>query len=214
MINSDQWFTPEDCLLSVEEFFKHEPWYDPTSSPDSVAYDRAGIVSVEDDDGGCLGDARWPSSHHRFMNPPYSNPKEFIDRFLLEMIEADEGVRGVILVNAATSSRWWQKMVRRADHVCFVSPRIRFLRGRMSSSFILAEEGCLGLADIPVEVMRKIEKENLLPAVFETPGGVDLVQPTNPRYESVFVGFGGSFSEFQDAFGGHGWCVSTGRHSR
>jgi hypothetical protein len=191
--SSNQWFTPPEILDLIDHYFQlsHHAltWFDPTCSPNSLAASyadsyRSGLGGDDDD---ALGSESWPLGH-LFMNPPYSNPQPFTERFVGEMSlplprgKTSAGDRaGVVLVNSATSTRWWQDLVLKADAVCFVSPRIRFLRER-------------GPDD------DKMETE------FVALSGVELVRPSSPRYESCLVGFGNP-NLFKTIFGKLGYTV-------
>lgn len=187
---SNQWYTPVQILDLVREFFFAQndelKWFDPTCSAASPAayyanggY-RTGVGGPEDD---ALSDEAWPLEH-LYMNPPYSDPKPFTQRFVKEIRRVKmtsnglvHGRSGIVLVNSATSTQWWQELIQSANAVCFVSPRIRFLRNR--------KEG------------------EAAPSAYRGSTGIDLVQPSSPRYESCIIGFGNQ-RIFRDIFGALG----------
>lgn len=83
------------------------------------------------DDAQCVGvDAVNPATRwweRNWMNPPYG--RGMILPFVKKASEqAEEGRLTVGLLPVATSTRWWQEYVARADYVYFYPYRINFLR--------------------------------------------------------------------------------------
>jgi len=62
--------------------------------------------------------------HSYFMNPPYSNVAEFMERMATEM-DNNPLVRGVALVAARTDTKWFH------DYVLPKASEIRFIKGRV-----------------------------------------------------------------------------------
>lgn len=181
----DEWYTPPEILDCVEYFFGDGPWLDPTCSPASPAWYRAARTLTKDEDAI---ETHWPHGLHVFLNPPYSNPSPFTEKFA-EHCVLHWDICGVALLNASTDTRWAQALFKLADFACFVSPRIRFLR----------ERG---------------EDDDGLETVFCPPDvDVELVQPSSPRYSNMLVGFARQASRIDDghrfraAFGDLGYCV-------
>jgi ParB family chromosome partitioning protein len=61
-----------------------------------------------------------------WMNPPYNNSlvSEFTEKLIKELSNIDEAC---VLVNNATETRWFQKILKCCDAICFVKGRIKFL---------------------------------------------------------------------------------------
>lgn len=59
-----------------------------------------------------------------WMNPPFGHQRQkmaWLSRFF-------EHGNGIALVPDRTSAPWWQKFARQADAICFVAPKIKFIR--------------------------------------------------------------------------------------
>lgn len=66
-------------------------------------------------------------SERNWMNPPYG--RGLILPFVAKAFsEAKEGRLTVGLLPVATSTKWWQQYVAKADHIFFYPYRINFLR--------------------------------------------------------------------------------------
>ena len=110
---TDEWYTPEEVLDAVEEFFGGMIGFDPTCSPDAPAWARALYKVTKEIDSVASYPNGWVDSGDLFLNMPYSNPAPFVElaieyatrkRYDSEGFEED--VRSVLLTNAATSTRW------------------------------------------------------------------------------------------------------------
>ena len=63
-----------------------------------------------------------------WMNPPYSS--ELIGKFVTKLcdhIVAGDVTAAAVLVNNATETAWFQRLLQHAHHICFPDRRIRFL---------------------------------------------------------------------------------------
>ena len=59
------------------------------------------------------------------MNPPYSS--ELIGKFVSKIVdERDDYEQAVVLVNNATETEWFNKLVSVATAVCFPKSRVKF----------------------------------------------------------------------------------------
>jgi ParB family chromosome partitioning protein len=61
-----------------------------------------------------------------WMNPPYNNSLvvEFTEKLIKELPNIEQAC---VLVNNATETRWFQKILNHSDAICFVKGRIKFL---------------------------------------------------------------------------------------
>lgn len=108
--NSDKWATPPDIISRLErEFgaFDLDPCCEEHTAKAPTFYTEGGL------------DKPWFG--RVFLNPPYSNPRPWLDRAIAA--KAD-GCTVVALLPAATDTRWFHEAV--AGHA-----EVRFLRGRI-----------------------------------------------------------------------------------
>ena len=123
--DSDSWFTPPEYLDSVRAVLG-EIELDPFTSAEANEIVRATRIFTQEHSAF---DHEW----HRgkparvFMNPPYSAGlcaravNRFIDQLTLGHIE-----EGIVLVNNATDTRWFNALVGRCTAICFTHHRISF----------------------------------------------------------------------------------------
>lgn len=60
-----------------------------------------------------------------FMNPPYQ--RRLIEKFVDKLLSSDFDA-AIVLVNAATETKWFSKLAAACDAVCFISGRIKFIQ--------------------------------------------------------------------------------------
>lgn len=110
---TDEWFTPPSIFDALGLRFD----LDPAAPRGGVSWVPA-ARSLSIDENGLAH----PWSGRVWLNPPYG---EQTGRWLGRLAEHGDGVA---LVFARTDTSWWQDCAPRADVVCFVRGRIRFLR--------------------------------------------------------------------------------------
>ena len=134
-----QWFTPE--LPHVSHSSGENEWYtppvyaeaarevmqtidlDPASSEIANTTIKAKKIMTEEDNGL---EQEWEGNV--WLNPPYSQP--LIDEFseaVTKKYKDGEISQACILVNNATETRWFQRMLEISDAVCFIRGRVKFL---------------------------------------------------------------------------------------
>ena len=119
---SNDWYTPQKYLDSVNKVLG-EIDLDTFSSDAANATVKAKRFYTETDDAF---EQDW-SAGTVWMNPPYSGglvakaTNKFMDEF-----EAGSFDSGIILVNNATETRWFQRAMREASAICFTNHRIAF----------------------------------------------------------------------------------------
>lgn len=119
---NNEWYTPPEYIDSARAVMGDID-LDPASSEIANRTVQAGEYFTEEDDGLSKD---WFG--RVWLNPPYAHP--LIARFSEKVCKSvDDAVieEGIILVNNATETTWFQNMLRRASAVCFVDKRIRFL---------------------------------------------------------------------------------------
>jgi ParB family chromosome partitioning protein len=123
--NSDSWFTPPEYLDSAHKVLGGIT-LDPFSDLKANEIVRAEFFFDEKMDGLTQP---WKKSDNTtvFMNPPYSADmvKKCCERFI-EAWNQKEIKAGIILVNNATETRWFQHLLSKANSICFTNHRISF----------------------------------------------------------------------------------------
>lgn len=121
----DSWFTPPEYLDSVRLVMGGID-LDPFTSETANEIVRAAHIFTIDrsafDHGWNVGrDVRV------FMNPPYSAGLcgRAINRFI-DQYAAGNFAEGIVLVNNATDTRWFNALVKYCDAICFTDHRISF----------------------------------------------------------------------------------------
>ena len=123
--NSDSWFTPKKYLESVTSSLG-EITLDPFSDETANQIVKAKHFFDEKLDG-LHQNWKVESSTKVFMNPPYSAGmvKKCCARFI-EAWHQKEIEAGIILVNNATETKWFQHLLFEANAMCFTNHRISF----------------------------------------------------------------------------------------
>jgi phage N-6-adenine-methyltransferase len=218
---NDEWYTPEPLVKDIDKYID-SPWLDPVGSSISPAHAHATLSFSENDDSLLVDweveECAIDKHLGLFMNPPYSKPKEFINK-AISFQQRDCGQRGVVLVNAATSTKWCQKLLKAADFACFVSPRIRYLRQRKKPTEFHPPSHHAPASGW-VDYRNRLAAEAALPCEYSVSLNypdriIELVQPSAPRYENLIVGFKGAtesisvaYEEFHNTFSSHGVIVA------
>lgn len=116
-MDRDSWGTPPEIINAVKWVFGGTIGLDPCSNRRAQQTVRS--VVWLDGFGGL--DYDWCTADTVFVNPPYSNPAPWVDKFIGEVRT------GVMLVNACTDTVWCQKLLCQCDAVCFTRGRLAFL---------------------------------------------------------------------------------------
>lgn len=131
--DSDSWYTPAGYCDLIRQALGGTIDLDPfTSRQANETVQARRILTVEDNAMLCP----WPPVETVFMNPPYSAGccATAVARFVREF-KAGTFREGVVLVNNATETGWFQQLASVASAICFPNCRIRFdaLDGKRSS---------------------------------------------------------------------------------
>ena len=118
----NEWYTPADIIESARKAMGGIDC-DPASSPLANETVKASEFFTKEDDGLSK---EWRGNI--WMNPPYAQPliAQFAEA-VASKYEAGEFEQAIILVNNATETQWFQRLLAVASGVCFPSSRIRFL---------------------------------------------------------------------------------------
>lgn len=117
----NEWYTPAAFIEAARQVMSGID-LDPASSEIANRTVKAARYFTAEDDG--LKQA-WPACRI-WMNPPYAQP--LISQFSKKIAEAaDAGAEAIVLVNNATETAWFQRMLQSASALCFPEKRVRFL---------------------------------------------------------------------------------------
>ena len=118
----NEWYTPPD-IIERARLVMGTIDCDPASSEIANETVQADTFFTIDDDG--LSQT-WMGNV--WLNPPYAQPAiaEFAEAVSVKY-ESGEITRACVLVNNATETNWFQRMLRTCTAVCFIKGRIRFL---------------------------------------------------------------------------------------
>ena len=118
---NNEWYTPAEFVEAARGVLGAFD-LDPASSEIANRTVQAAKIYTEDDDGLKQD---WPIGNI-WMNPPYAQPLmgQFADKFAAEV---RRGSNGIVLVNNATETAWFQTIAAECSAVCFPKGRIRFL---------------------------------------------------------------------------------------
>lgn len=118
---NNEWYTPDDILEAARAVMGGID-IDPASSEIANRTVKADQIFTQEDDGLKQD---WPVGRI-WMNPPYAQPLmgQFAERFAAEV---RRGSQGVVLVNNATETGWFQEMAAECSAICFPRARIKFL---------------------------------------------------------------------------------------
>jgi len=117
----NEWYTPAPFIEAARQVMGGID-LDPASSEIANRTVQAARYFTAEDDGLAQD---WPVCRI-WMNPPYAQP--LISQFSNKIAEAaDAGAEAIVLVNNATETAWFQRMLQSASALCFPEKRVRFL---------------------------------------------------------------------------------------
>lgn len=119
---NNEWYTPPQFLEAARSVLGGFD-LDPASSEIANRAVRATTYYTESENGL---DKDWCG--RIWMNPPYAANLvgKFCDKFAEAM--ADPDTTGIVLVNNASETGWWQTLASVSSAICFPKGRVKFLR--------------------------------------------------------------------------------------
>jgi phage N-6-adenine-methyltransferase len=126
--SNGEWYTPADVIARAVAAFGRGIDLDPYSSDAAQATVKAARYFTSETDGLL---SAWPVVDTVWANPPYGKAliEPCINRVVTEF-EQNTFQRGIVLVNNATETEWFQRLLRVSLCGCMVAKRIRFIDGR------------------------------------------------------------------------------------
>lgn len=118
---NNEWYSPPEIVDAARRVLGGFD-LDPASSLIANERVRASKIFTFEDNGLLQ---RWPLGRI-WMNPPYAQPLigQFAARFAEEI---GRGSTGIVLVNNATETAWFQTIAAASSAICFTRQRVRFV---------------------------------------------------------------------------------------
>lgn len=118
---NNEWYTPAPFIEAARSVLGGFD-LDPASSEIANRTVKAIQIFTAEDDGLAQD---WPVGSI-WMNPPYAQPLmgQFASKFASEI---RRGSTGIVLVNNATETAWFQEIAAECSAICFPKARIKFL---------------------------------------------------------------------------------------
>jgi phage N-6-adenine-methyltransferase len=117
----NEWYTPSEYIKAARKVMGTID-LDPATSKIANEIVKADKIFTINDNGL---DKKWFGNV--FLNPPYSSDlvSKFIDKLINELKNINQCI---LLVNNATDTTWFQKIVIHSTAVCFPKGRIKFYK--------------------------------------------------------------------------------------
>jgi phage N-6-adenine-methyltransferase len=116
---NNEWYTPAEYIEAAREVMGSID-IDPASNDIAQETVKAKIYYTAETNGL---DKEW--SGNVWMNPPYAS--DLIGKFIEKLIsELPNIAQAIVLVNNATETEWFNKLISNADAVCFPRSRVKF----------------------------------------------------------------------------------------
>lgn len=116
---NNEWYTPADYIELANEVMDHID-LDPASSERANEVVKAKQFFTAEDSG-----LEHPWAGTVWMNPPYASNliSKFCDKLISDLPDISQAI---VLVNNATETEWFKKLIEQASAVCFTYGRVKF----------------------------------------------------------------------------------------
>lgn len=116
---NNEWYTPADYIELANEVMDHID-LDPASSERANEVVKAKQFFTAEDSG-----LEHPWAGTVWMNPPYASNliSKFCDKLIGDLPDISQAI---VLVNNATETEWFKKLIEQASAVCFTYGRVKF----------------------------------------------------------------------------------------
>lgn len=116
---NNEWYTPADIIEAARKTMGGID-LDPATSEVAQEVVKANTYYTVETNGL---DKPW--SGRVWMNPPYASEliSQFVDKLIAELLNIEQAI---VLVNNATETEWFNKLVDKATMVCFPKSRVKF----------------------------------------------------------------------------------------
>jgi len=123
--DADSWFTPPEYLDSVRAVMGSIDLDPFTSRTANEIVGAKHIFTIEN--SAFDNDWKIDKNIRVFMNPPYSAGlcSRAVNRFI-DQYESRNFIEGIVLVNNATDTRWFNALIKHCRAICFTDHRISF----------------------------------------------------------------------------------------
>lgn len=122
--NSDEWTTPDDLFRSLDKEFHFT--LDAAASETNAKTKRYFTAETDGLSKRWGGETVW-------LNPPYSQVKEWIRKAYTE--SAEHGATVVVLVPSRTDTKWFHEYVLGKAEIRFIKGRLKFGGSKNSAPF-------------------------------------------------------------------------------
>ena len=117
----NEWYTPKSYAEAARSVMgKIE--LDPASTPEANKIIKAERIYAQKDDG-----LKQEWGGRLWMNPPYASDLvgKFIDK-LVKSVELKQVTEALVLINNATETKWFARLVTVSSFLCFPTGRVKF----------------------------------------------------------------------------------------
>lgn len=137
---NNEWYTPAE-IIEAARLVMGSIDIDPASNDDAQKVVKAGTYYTAETNGL---DKEWAGNV--WLNPPYASELigKFIDKLLAERINFKQAI---VLVNNATETEWFSKIVKLSSAVCFPRSRVKFYKADGTTGAPLQGQAILYIGD-------------------------------------------------------------------